>query len=162
VHPVLTLSLLLLLAVANATPVFAKKVFGAAFAWPLDGGATWSDGRPVLGPAKTVRGIVLSLVASTIAAALMGLGPTVGIVVAACAMAGDLLSSFVKRRLGIPSSGMAIGLDQIPESLLPLAAAKLLLPITWLDVALSTAIFFVGELLLSRLLFKLRVRDTPY
>jgi CDP-2,3-bis-(O-geranylgeranyl)-sn-glycerol synthase len=78
------------------------------------------------------------------------------------AMAGDLLSSFVKRRLGLAPSSQAIGLDQIPESLFPLLAACLLLPLTALDVAVATMLFFAGGLLLSRLLYKWHVRDRPY
>jgi hypothetical protein len=78
------------------------------------------------------------------------------------AMAGDLFSSFVKRRLGLPPSSMALGLDQIPESLFPLLACRLLLPLTWLDIGVAVVLFFVGELVLSRILFKLHVRDRPY
>jgi len=72
----------------------------------------------------------------------------------AMAMVGDLFASFVKRRLGLISSSQAIGLDQIPESLFPLLACRLLMPITALDIATATVLFFVGELVLSRLLFK--------
>ena len=68
----------------------------------------------------------------------------------------------MKRRLGLPSSSMAIGLDQIPESLFPLLAARWLFPVTFLDIVIGTVIFCVGGLALSRLLFKLRVRDEPY
>jgi hypothetical protein len=60
----------------------------------------------------------------------------------------------VKRRLGMPPSSQAIGLDQIPESLIPLLACRLLLPITAPDVAIATILFFAGELVLSRLLFR--------
>jgi CDP-2,3-bis-(O-geranylgeranyl)-sn-glycerol synthase len=77
-------------------------------------------------------------------------------------MASDLLSSFAKRRLGLPPSSQAIGLDQIPESLFPLIAARLLLPLGALDIAIATMLFFAGELLLSRLLYKWHVRDRPY
>ena len=38
--------------------------------------------------------------------------------------AGDLFSSFVKRRLDLASSSMAIGLDHIPESFFPLLASR--------------------------------------
>jgi CDP-archaeol synthase len=161
-QPILLFQLLVLVAVANGAALVAKKVLGEAFASPLDGGAVFIDGQPLLGPSKTIRGILVSLVATPIAAALMGLGWEVGAVVAIAAMAGDLLSSFVKRRLGLAPSSMAIGLDQIPESLIPLAASRLLLPVSLLDIAAGTAIFFVGELALSRILFKLRVRDRPY
>jgi CDP-diglyceride synthetase len=159
---ILILQLLILLAVANGTAVVAKKVLGDAFARPLDGGAVFVDGRPLFGPTKTIRGIVLSLLATPLSASLMGLEWKVGALVAIGAMAGDLFSSFVKRRLGLPPSSMAIGLDQIPESLLPLIAAGMLLPVTLLDIVAVVTIFFVGELMLSRILFKLRLRDRPY
>jgi CDP-2,3-bis-(O-geranylgeranyl)-sn-glycerol synthase len=62
----------------------------------------------------------------------------------------------------LPPSSQAIGLDQIPESLFPLIAARLLLPLGALDIAIATMLFFAGELLLSRLLYKWHVRDRPY
>jgi CDP-2,3-bis-(O-geranylgeranyl)-sn-glycerol synthase len=125
----LLLQLLILLVVANGTAVVAKKLLGATLARPLDGGALFGDGQPIFGPSKTIRGIVVSLLATSICAAAMGLGWEVGILVATFAMAGDLFSSFVKRRLHLPSSSMAIGLDHIPESLFPLLASRWLLPL---------------------------------
>lgn len=159
---ILILQLLILLTVANGTAIVAAKVLGDAFAHPLDGGVLFVDGRPLFGPSKTIRGIVLSLLATSIAAALIGLGWKVGALVGIGAMAGDLLPSFTKRRLGFASSSMAIGLDQIPESLFPLLASRILLPLGWLDILLGVAVFFVGELILSRILFRLKLRDTPY
>jgi hypothetical protein len=94
--------------------------------------------------------------------ALLGLGWKVGALVSTAAMAGDLLSSFIKRRLGLASSSQAVGLDQVPESVLPLLACRLLLPLSWLDIFVTAALFFVGEIVLSRLLFRLHVRDRPY
>jgi CDP-2,3-bis-(O-geranylgeranyl)-sn-glycerol synthase len=161
-HPILILQLLILVAVANGTAVAIKRVLGDALAWPLDGGAVFVDGRPLLGPAKTIRGIVGALLATPIAAVLVGQGWEVGAVVAVAAMAGDLFSSFVKRRFGFPPSSMALGLDQIPESLFPFIAASWLLPVTLVDIVAGTAIFSAGSLALSRILFKLRLRDEPY
>jgi CDP-archaeol synthase len=161
-HPLLVLQLLILVAVANGTPVFAKRLLGGAFNRPLDGGAMFTDGRPVFGPAKTVRGIVLSLLATPIAAILMGLPWRFGAVIAVAAMAGDLCSSFVKRRMGLISSSKATGLDQIPESLLPLAASRFVVPVGLLDIVAGTVIFLVGSVILSRILFALHVRDEPY
>ena len=161
-HPMLILQLLILIAVANGTPVAANKLLGDKFAWPLDGGAVFLDGRPLLGRSKTIRGAMLALFATTLAALPLGFHWEIGAVVAAGAITGDLLSSFVKRRLGLAPSSMAIGLDQIPESLLPLAACRLLLPVTLLDIAAGTMLFFAGELVLSRILYRLRLRDRPY
>jgi len=77
-------------------------------------------------------------------------------------MAGDVFSSFVKRRLKFPSSSQAIGLDQVPESLLPLLVCKETLSLTSIDVVIGVGIFVLGELILSRLLYDLRLRDEPY
>jgi hypothetical protein len=161
-HVSLLLQLLILLVVANGTAVGAKKLLGAAFAHPLDGGALFVDGQPIFGPSKTTRGIVVSVLATSICAALMGLGWEIGALIATFAMTGDLFSSFVKRRLHLASSSMAIGLDHIPESLFPLVASQLLLPLSILDIVAGVTIFVVGAMILSPLLFRLNVRDEPY
>ena len=158
----LLLELLILLMVANGAAVAAKKLLGETLAQPLDGDALFFDGRPVFGPTKTIRGIVVSVLATAICATLMGPGWRVGVLIATFAMVGDLLSSFVKRRLNLASSSMAIGLDHIPESLVPLLASRLLLPLSILDVVAGTTIFVVGALILSPLLFKLNLRDKPH
>ncbi|MGB9117400.1 CDP-archaeol synthase [Bradyrhizobium sp.] len=153
---------ILLLTLANGAPVVAKKVLGARLAFPLDAGARFFDGQPLLGPSKTVRGVVISVVTTAVVAPLLGLSLAAGGLVAALAMTGDLFSSFVKRRLKFPSSSQAIGLDQVPESLLPLLVCKEALSLTSLDVAIGVCIFVLGELILSRLLYGLRLRDEPY
>ena len=102
----------------------------------------------------------------------MHLSLMTGFLIALCAMLGDLLSSFIKRRLGLPSSSMALGLDQVPESLLPLLSVKFFAPallppplqadMTWTLVWQIVAMFFIVELLVSRLLYRLHIRNEPY
>jgi CDP-2,3-bis-(O-geranylgeranyl)-sn-glycerol synthase len=84
------------------------------------------------------------------------------VLVGVAAMAGDLFSSFTKRRLGLAPSSMALGLDQIPESLFPLLACRLLLPLSFFDVVAGVTLFFIGGLILSRILFRFNLRDRPY
>ncbi len=161
-HPLALFQMLILLMLANGTPVIAKWIFGNRFAYPLDANRTFFDGRPLLGPSKTVRGIVIALVVTAAAAPPLGLDVAIGLVVAATAMAGDLLSSFLKRRLALAPSSRATGLDQIPESLLPLLACRSVLALNALDIAAGVTVFLIGEIVLSRVLFWLRVRDRPY
>jgi CDP-2,3-bis-(O-geranylgeranyl)-sn-glycerol synthase len=153
---------LLLLTAANGAPVIGKKLFGRRFAFPLDGGLRLPDGRPLLGPSKTVRGVALAVAATTLAAPLFGLAWQTGALFGALAMLGDSLSSFIKRRLGRPSSSQALGLDQIPESLLPLWLCRAALGLSAGEIAALVAAFVVLELLLSRLLYTWHVRDQPY
>lgn len=161
-HPLAIGQLLLLLMLANGTPVIAKKVLGSRCSYPLDCGLTFADRRPLLGRSKTIRGVALALIVTAAAAPVVGLAWTVGLLVGGFAMAGDLLSSFCKRRLNLPSSSRASGLDQIPESLFPTLACRDLLALSPADIVVCIAVFFIGEVVLSRLLYAFRLRDRPY
>lgn len=156
------LQILVLLTFANGTPIVAKKIFGSRFALPLDAGIIFFDGRPVFGASKTMRGIVVSILITSAIAPFIGLDLTIGAIVASSAMAGDLFSSFVKRRLNFPPSSQALGLDQVPESLFPMLACRDALSLTIAEIALGVGIFFIGALILSRLLFRAHLRDEPY
>jgi CDP-diglyceride synthetase len=109
VHPWSILQLLVLLVLANGTPVVAAKVFGKRFAYPLDGGAEFIDGRPLFGRSKTIRGVVLAVLATIVGAPLVGLEWQIGLLVGGLAMTGDLSSSFVKRRMALAPSSRASG-----------------------------------------------------
>jgi hypothetical protein len=161
-HPLALLQVLILVTVANATPVVAKRIFGDRLAYPVDGSLTLPDGRPLFGPSKTVRGLLLALIITAAAAPLVGLDPTIGLLVGATAMAGDLTSSFLKRRFAFAPSSRATGLDQIPEVLFPLVACQIALGLGVFDIAAGVAIFLIGGILSSRVLFRLRLRDRPY
>jgi CDP-diglyceride synthetase len=161
-QPLQILKMLVLLAIANGTPILTKNIFGPRLALPLDGGTKLSDGRPVFGRSKTVRGVLVSVFATTACAPLIGIDMTVGALAALAAMAGDLCSSFAKRRLNLPPSSRAIGLDQIPESLFPMLACRDALSLTAGDIAIGVALFLGGELIASQILFRLHLRDRPY
>jgi CDP-diglyceride synthetase len=155
-------SILILLTAANGAPLFAKKLFGDVFAIPLDGGALFFDRRPILGRSKTIRGAVAGMLTAALIAPFLGLSWQTGLAIGPATMAGDIVSSFAKRRLGLAPSSRAVGLDQIPESLFPALAAMPLVGLTLIDVALVTAVFTVGSLALSVVLYRLRLRDEPY
>lgn len=150
---------LLLLVVANSAPLLGHKLFRQRFSYPLDGGWRFFDGRPLLGPSKTLRGMALSLAATAAAAPMFGLPWTLGALLAGLSMLGDLTSSFIKRRLGRPPSSQALLLDQVPEALFPLLVFREWLGLAAWDIAVVVFAFFVLELLLSRLLYWLRLRD---
>ncbi len=158
----LVLKVLFLLALANGAPVIVKRVFGDHFNHPVDGGTVLRDGGPVFGSSKTIRGLACSLIITACCAPLVEASIGLGLLISSAAMAGDLFSSFLKRRMRIPCSAMALGLDQIPESLLPALAARGFLPLTFTDVAVIVGIFLLAELVLSRALFALQIRDQPY
>jgi hypothetical protein len=77
-------------------------------------------------------------------------------------MAGDIFSSFLKRRFRLPASSKATGLDQIPEALFPLLACSSMLSFGITDVVVGVAVFFLGSFVVSRLSYRLGIRDHPY
>lgn len=158
----LGLRLLLLLGVANSAPIVAKRLLGDRWAAPLDFGLNFFDGRPLLGPGKTIRGVVAAVVATTPAAWALGISPQLGALIGVVSMAGDALASFVKRRLRVAPSGRATGLDQVPESLLPLLAVQGQLDLSMAQILAISAAFFVLEIPLARWAFRLGLRERPY
>jgi CDP-2,3-bis-(O-geranylgeranyl)-sn-glycerol synthase len=147
---------------ANGTPVIASKMLGKRLAWPLDGGIEIFDGQPLFGASKTVRGVVLSVLVTGAGGAWMGLGWKVGMVIGILSMAGDLFSSFIKRRIKLPPSSRVLFLDQVPESLFPLLACQSVLELTVTEIAALVAIFFLGDVVFSPLFFKWKIRKRPY
>jgi hypothetical protein len=160
--PGLILQFTVLLVLANGAPVLAKRIFGKRFSHPLDAGLIMSDGRPLFGRSKTIRGVLAAVAATALGAGIIGPSAAIGALIAVTAMMGDLISSFIKRRLGLPTSSRAIFLDQVPECLLPLLACSYFLPLSGFDIALTTVIFVAGEIILSPLLYSARIRDEPY
>ena len=153
---------LILLVVANSVPVVLGNIFGSKFAHAIDGGCRFVDGRPLFGHSKTWRCLAGSLLSTTLCAPLLGIPWYVGALFALSAMAGDLFSSFLKRRLGKAPSSRAIGLDQIPEALLPLLVCRVWLDLSWLDITVCVIIFMVLELSFAPLCYWLRLKNRPY
>ncbi len=158
----LELKLLILIMTANGAPIIARKLFADRYDCPLDAGWILPDGHPLLGASKTVRGLIAALVATVLTGLLLGIPLQASLIIGFLAMAGDLLSSFVKRRLGKPPGSRFIGLDQIPESLLPLLALKSMFDLSLAAIAAIVTAFVISELLLSRFLYKLHIRKHPY
>ena len=154
--------LVFLLTVANGAPVLAKRVLGARFSLPVDSGATAPDHQALFGSSKTFRGILLSVLVTTIGGRVLGLPFRTAALFGSGAMTGDLFSSFCKRRFRLPSSSRALGLDQVPESLFPLLLCRRALSLNLVDLFLIVAGFFVGELVLSKVLYRFHLRDQPY
>lgn len=157
-----TLQVLIIITVANAAPVVLSFLLGRRKGYPVDGGRRLRDGRRLFGPSKTVRGIIAAVVATTLVAALLGLPPLVGAAAGALAMAGDLTSSFAKRRLGLTPSSRFMGLDQAPEAFLPLIAVIPLATITPASAVAAAVAFVLLGPPASWMLYRVGIRSEPH
>lgn len=140
-------AVLLLILTANAVPALLGLLLGPAR--PIDGRHQGADRQPWLGRSKTWRGLGAALLVTPLLAAGIGLSWWLGLLVATGAMAGDLLVSFVKRRLRLAPSTSVPPLDQVPESLLPALLVREPLQLSWPDIAVLVALFTVLDLLLT-------------
>lgn len=156
------IKVLLLIIIANGAPIIARHIFRSHFDDPLDLGLKFFDKRPLFGPSKTMRGVFVAVMATPIAAHFMDINWFTGFVIGLYAMFGDLFSSFIKRRKGFEPSEMALGLDQVPESLLPLLAVRAHFGFSLIEILAMVGVFAVVELILSRILFYMHVRLRPY
>lgn len=112
---------LLLICAANTAAWAAGRLLGARWSAPLDFGVVLKDGQRLFGSHKTWRGVAAGSAASGLLAAALGPGFMLGAAVGATSMAGDALSSTIKRRLRREPGTEVPGLDQVPEAMLPLA-----------------------------------------
>ena len=156
------LQILLLLLVSNAAPILTARLFGSLGTWPIDLGRSLPDGQPLFGSSKTWRGLIAVLVTACVSAWYLGLGVRFGLIFGLLIITGDLLSSFCKRRMSVPPSGQCLGLDQLPESLIPVLYAVPAVGIPWWWVIVLPLAFMVIELLVSPPLYWLKIRKRPY
>lgn len=120
--------------VANAAPL----LFGGGRT--LDGGRKLSDGQPIFGSHKTVRGVVAGILAGSV----IGLAESLvdprlalaGFMIALGAVLGDLLGAFIKRRLSVEPGRAFPILDQLDFVIGSLLLGYAFFPIGFLSIIL--------------------------
>ncbi len=153
---------LILIVSANGAPILARNVLNDRYNRPIDGGFRLADGHPLFGKSKTWRGFFSSIGLTAVVGYLLELPVILSGLFALWSITGDLIASFLKRRLGKIESSRARGFDTLPESLLPVLLLKDQLSLSYIDIALIAAAFFLMEEFGSPLLYKWHVRRRPY
>lgn len=145
---------------ANAVPV----LLGGGR--PIDGGRLLSDGRPVFGAHKTVRGLVSGLIVGS----LVGVGLSLiidyplllGFAVSLGALLGDLFEAFVKRRLGLaPGASLPVA-DQLDFVLGALLFSLFVSPPSWQVALVVLVITPPIHLLTNYAAYHLGVKKEPW
>ena len=143
---------------ANLLPPLASLLTSDRFGWPVDGGVYWLDGRPLLGPHKTLRGVFAILVGGSLTFPLLGVRWDQAGLAALFVILGDLLTSFVKRRVGLESGATVVVFDQFFEGIWPAMYLGAVLDLAWWVGVGAAAIFMplalVGARFWKLLLFR--------
>lgn len=149
--------------VANATPVVLGR------GTPIDGGRLFRDGRPIFGAGKTIRGFVAGLIVGSIVGVAQGIVvgqpcnyAMLGLLLALGALIGDLLGSFIKRRLNIPRGGAAPVLDQLGFVVFALLFASPVMLPSWEVILIILIITPPIHLATNFVGYKLGFKSRPY
>jgi CDP-2,3-bis-(O-geranylgeranyl)-sn-glycerol synthase len=155
--------------VTNAFPTVVKGQI------PVDGGRTWS-GRRILGDSKTVEGTFAGLVFGIFIGFLqVGLQPkmpaelnlpvlTMPVVILLCTgtMFGDIVGSFIKRRLGINPGDPALLLDQLGFLIFAFIFASAATAIDINIVILLIILTPILHVLTNIFVYLLRLKEHPW
>jgi len=159
--------------IANAFPV----IFGGGPA--IDMGKKFSDGKPIFGSHKTVRGFIAGLIAgiltSVVQTVVLQYKPSdfvlpfqfnllIGSMIALGALVGDLLHSFIKRRMGLVEGSPLPVADQLDFAL---GAILFSLLVSAYPPPLLTVVFVIVitppiHLLTNFIAYLLGVKKTPW
>jgi len=150
--------------VANTSAGF----FGGGSA--LDRGRVLWDGRRAFGSGKTVRGTLAGIAVGTLYKAVENLATAqpiggellLAFLLAAGAMGGDLVGSFIKRRIGIESGESAPLLDQLDFALGALFLATFVTHVSTQTIIILLLITPIGHLGVNITGFLLHRKEVPW
>jgi CDP-2,3-bis-(O-geranylgeranyl)-sn-glycerol synthase len=153
---------------ANASPV----IFGGGK--PIDLGKKFLDGKPIFGSHKTYRGLISGLLIGTLVGWMQEfLAPNIylpkgstflGFALSAGALLGDLMGSFIKRRLNLePGSPLPV-VDQIDFVVAALLFALMVEPssLSILKAIIIIALTFPIHVLTNFIAYILHLKDNPW
>lgn len=140
---------------------------------PLDGGKNWKDGRRILGKGKTIRGTLVAIATATIIGALYQFLPitgnlsgqvtiTIGLLMGIGTVLGDIIGSFIKRRINIASGATFPIVDQDGFVLVALLLVHTITPIPlsyWILLLLITPFVHIGFNIIAHMA---NWKDVPY
>ncbi|MDD6048360.1 MAG: CDP-2,3-bis-(O-geranylgeranyl)-sn-glycerol synthase [Methanobrevibacter ruminantium] len=164
-------------------PAYVANLSGLAFGGgtPVDGGKECKDGRRLIGNGVTWKGFINGTILGTIVGGILGIigsfygdlnvltsgvialpvygsiigGLTLGFLMAFGALLGDLVGSFIKRRMGLQSGEPAPIMDQLDFVAGALILSLLVVKISWeffIIIAVLTLILHLGSNMIAYLL----------
>jgi len=153
-------------------PAYVANVSAGCFGGgrALDMGRSFLDRRRLLGDGKTVRGTVAGVLCGTAYKLAENLYLSrslfselqLAFLLSAGAMTGDLVGSFIKRRLGIESGESAPLLDQLDFAIGALLFAGVATTLSMERVVILLLITPVGHLAVNILGFLMHRKEVPW
>ncbi len=160
---------------ANSSPVYFTSKLKKLH--PVDFNRKFIDGRPILGPGKTFEGAFFGIITGTIvgtiqtllqerfasiAALLYPMSVKLGFILSLSAILGDMVGSFIKRRVGMKRGAKTPLLDSM-DFLIP----SLIIARVFVGVGFEACIFLlvvtpVIHRAMNVLAYRLGMKDVPW
>ncbi|RLF20574.1 MAG: CDP-2,3-bis-(O-geranylgeranyl)-sn-glycerol synthase [Thermoprotei archaeon] len=151
---------------ANGAPVVLSKFIKGR---PIDRGKLFIDGKRILGDGKTVEGFLVGILVGILVGVIQrspfgDKGALMrSIPLSFGAMLGDLIGSFIKRRLGIPRGAPAPLLDQLDFLLFALLLSHLSGFSLGADLVLVLLLLTpILHILTNRLAYLMKLKSVPW
>ncbi len=163
---------------ANMSPILAKKIF-PKWNTPIDFGKSW-HGKEIFGSHKTYRGLVIGIIIGMLVFTFQQhlyatspeirawsafdyrlISPLFGAWIGFGALAGDVLKSFFKRRLGISSGRPWIPFDQIDWIIGALLSLTLVFIPSLEVVVMSLLVLTVLDFAMNFIGYHLGLKNAP-
>ena len=154
--------LLIILFVANSTPLLLSAFSPAAAGTRMDNGRKLLDGYPLLGKNKSLGGFLSGVTAGGLIGYLIGMQLAMSLLIALVSMLGDLFTSFIKRRLSLGAGETVYLFDHLFEGLFPLLLCKWAYGLSWpLLLTLLLSFIVLGHLgsMMREKLFRFAVKS---
>ncbi|MCX8184514.1 MAG: CDP-2,3-bis-(O-geranylgeranyl)-sn-glycerol synthase [Sulfolobales archaeon] len=160
---------------ANAFPLIVRKIVRNAH--PVDFGRNFIDGKRIFGDSKSWEGLFAGVSAGTLAGvALLFIYhyplthlAIAGFIQGVGSMIGDLVNSFIKRRLGMKPGALLPVLDQTSFILISLLFVKLLkidfytgVELGLTEIVIAIGIALVLHPLANYLAYLVKLKSVPY
>jgi CDP-2,3-bis-(O-geranylgeranyl)-sn-glycerol synthase len=163
---------------ANMAPVFAAKILGSKFAYPLDFNLKFK-GQPLLGKNKTWRGLIAAVLVATVIVYLQKISFysllqgfclidyslinvwVWGVLFGLGVILGDAVKSFFKRRANLKPGDKSLPWDQI-DFLGALILIHLVYQPSWLIILIIIIISPLLPMAANWIGYKLKLKKVPW
>jgi len=147
--------------IANIVPGLVKKM--GFLDYPIDFNKTFG-GKRVFGSHKTWRGLLFGILSASLITLLQSRGLLVGFIIGTGTLFGDLVGSFIKRRLGLKPGGKNLLIDEMPGTIFALVFAALfnLLTINIYQCLFLIIINLPLHILANKFWYKIGIKEVPW
>lgn len=128
---------------------------------PLDAGLKVKSKR-LLGDGKTLEGLLIGLNTGLLTALILGLDFRVSFVFVLACLSGDLLGSFIKRRLGLKRGEEVPLMDQLGFLVMGFFALSFYIELDFFLVLIVLLATYVIHRLTNKLAYHLNLKEVPW